>query len=83
MITWEQEMATWEEDQKFKRDTIAEIDREYGRVQERERIVAIITDLYNHRRELATRYRRANFDLYQQEQYVMSTLVDLIGEISK
>lgn len=35
-------MATWQEDEKFRRDTLMLIDREYGKAQERKRIVEII-----------------------------------------
>ena len=83
MITWEQEMATWEQDQKFKRDTIMEIDREYGKAQERERIVAIIVEeIAAHTIEQA-KYKdgEANREAWNMEESAIYALQDLLTKV--
>lgn len=74
-------MATWEQDQNFRRDTIAEIDREYGKTKERERIVALIGAEYTRHDLLATKFAvgEANREMYNNELSAMVALAYLLG----
>lgn len=76
-------MATWQEDEKFRRDTLMLIDREYGRTVERKRIVEIVRRQRDFHSNSPYNDKESTGRLQVATTYVIEVLDSILAEIEK